>query len=320
MKENKQSLNLSSKEAISCVKGLIRYLKDKYRKEGFKIKTYAYKEESIFRSYSAILHNEQAELGVGIKELFKPTLLDLPSNFKKIKDIDFVSTVVGIFHESRHLDARLIGCKNFQDVGARGDITKADNYCIQLSYMARDGNNCYYKNNYDNMISEIDAEYYAINMAYEYLKNNFPNVDCEKLVVDYVNNRIQSGPYKIDYIDEKYSSLLHINKAFKDRINQSKKTHRHIDFNCSDQAISLINNTRWNDIKKQIYDISQNNNDECGFKTDEMLAALTFYLSPEYTKSLPGEWQKKLSPKEVFGLDEYPLEDWEIDRYSDYNH
>ena len=50
MKENKQSLNLSSKEAISCVKGLIRYLKDKYRKEGFKIKTYAYKEESIFPS------------------------------------------------------------------------------------------------------------------------------------------------------------------------------------------------------------------------------------------------------------------------------
>ena len=50
-----------------------------------------------------------------------------------------------------------------------------------------------------------------------------------------------------------------------------------------------------------------------------MLAALTFYLSPEYTKSLPGEWQKKLSPKEVFGLDEYPLEDWEIDRYNNYN-
>ena len=96
MKENKQSLNLSSKEAISCVKGLIRYLKDKYRKEGFKIKTYAYKEESIFRSYSAILHNEQAELGVVIKELFKPTLLDLPSNFKKIKD--FITKAFNLFY------------------------------------------------------------------------------------------------------------------------------------------------------------------------------------------------------------------------------
>ena len=45
------------------------------------------------------------------------------------------------------------------------------------------------------------------------------------------------------------------------------------------------------------------------------MASLTSYQYPRYSKLLPYEWQEKLSSQSVFGLEEFPLEDWQLDYY-----
>lgn len=315
MKIDNKSLNLSSKTAMSYVKGLAKFLKDEYKEKGFKVEIYEHKETTVFRSYSSTACSKKSGFGIGIKEIFKPNLLYLPSNYKKVKDNDFVNTIVSIFHESRHLNAKLFGCKYFRD-------NKMDDYYVQLSYMAREGNDSYYINNYNSMAYEIDAEQYAINAAFEYLKCNFSDdVDCEQLIVNYVNGRIRRNEYKIDFVNnhDEYTSLDQINKAFDDKFDKSKSLNRYVDFNSTDQITFILKNKGWLQVKKQIENMSQKKIPNCGFQMDEMMASLAIYQYPEYSKRLPKEWQKKLSPKEVFGLDEYPLEDWEIDKYNDYN-
>ena len=77
--------------------------------------------------------------------------------------------------------------------------------------MAIENNRMYYESNYSNMACEIDAEQYAINSTYQYLKNQFPNCDYESLIVNYVNEMIQQGDYKIDFSNNKKYSSFELN-------------------------------------------------------------------------------------------------------------
>ena len=273
MKIDNKSLNLSSKSAMSYVKGLAKFLKDEYKEKGFKVEIYEHKETTVFRSYSSTAFSKKSGFGIGIKEIFKPNLLYLPSDYKKVKDNDFVNTIVSIFHESRHLNAKLFGCEYFRD-------NKMDDYYVQLSYMAREGNDSYYINNYNSMAYEIDAEQYAINAAFEYLKCNFSDdVDCEQLIVNYVNGRIRRNEYKIDFVNnhDEYTSLDQINKAFDDKFNKSKSINRYVDFNSTDQITFILKNKGWLQVKKQIENMSQKKIPNCGFQMDEMMACLALY-------------------------------------------
>lgn len=305
-------LNLTSKIAISRIKNVSLFLKRKYSNTGFSnVEINLYKDSLIFDSEASASIYASPYINIGIKDIIEPNLIGLPSN-KLIDDNNFIKSIVAMYHESRHLDAKLYGCDGFR--------SKEDSYYLEVDYMAIEDNRQYYDSNYNNMASEIDAEQYAINMTYEYLKREFPDSDGDKLIVDYVNTMIQTCEYKIGKSNGNglYSSIDEINKAFDEKFEKSKSMQRTVNIFSPNKTIALLNNSEWNSIKNQVTTLmAKENTPNCGFKMDEMMASLALYQYPEYSKILPKEWQEKLSSKSVFGLDEYPLEDWQIELYQD---
>ena len=69
---------------------------------------------------------------------------------------------------------------------------------LAISYLAR-VSDIYFDANYYQMISEIDAEQFAVNKTAETLSQYIDAETAEKLVMDYVNERAILGENKIDY-------------------------------------------------------------------------------------------------------------------------
>ena len=186
----KNSLMLTSKEAILEIKSIAKFLQDKYANDGFnEVRIKMRKDVLMIDSVTLSPITSKPYMYIGIKDIFKPNLMQKPSS-KLIDDADFIKSLVALFHESRHLDSYLYFCKDFRD-------NVQDDYYLLISHMAIENNRMYYESNYSNMACEIDAEQYAINSTYQYLKNQFPNCDYESLIVNYVNEMIQQGDCQI---------------------------------------------------------------------------------------------------------------------------
>lgn len=306
----KNSLMLTSKEAILEIKSIAKFLQDKFANDGFnEVRIKMRKDVLMIDSVTLSPITSKPYMYIGIKDIFKPNLMQKPSS-KLIDDADFIKSLVALFHESRHLDSYLYFCKDFRD-------NVQDDYYLLISHMAIENNRMYYESNYSNMACEIDAEQYAINSTYQYLKNQFPNCDYESLIVNYVNEMIQQGDYKIDFSNnKKYSSFEQIIVTFDEKFERSKNTQRIVNIASPDKTICLLSNSEWQDVKNSITSLmAKEDYPNCGVKMDEMMASLTSYQYPRYSKLLPYEWQEKLSSQSVFGLEEFPLEDWQLDYY-----
>ena len=184
-------LNITSKVAIYHMNRIANQIRLVYKNDNKNITIKFYKGVSILDSFATTSLNKKPEIYIGVHDIFKPTLLNNPSNKILVDDMCFINAVVAIFHEYRHMNSRMYGCEYFRD-------NLEDNYYLAINYMALEDNEQYYENNYLNMACEIDAEQYAINAAYGYLQELFPKIDCEKLIVEYVNERAKSSKYKIN--------------------------------------------------------------------------------------------------------------------------
>ena len=77
-----------------------------------------------------------------------------------------------------------------------------------------------------------------------------------------------------------------------------------------------MNNSEWQPIKNQITTLMGKENDKnLGYKMDEKFASITLYKYPEYNKLLNSKWKERLTPESVFGLRDFPLEDWQLEMY-----
>lgn len=337
--KNNNILNISSRKAVNDIKALSRLIKEKYRQHGFKVQITLDKSIPMLRSESTLHLKEGLWINIGIKELIKKNQLGLASASNIVPEDNYVNTIVALFHENRHIEALSYNCEGFaKDMenlkaeclknihgSSNLDINKGMrnnfeyDYALMVNYLSREGNEQYYYNNYENMSSEIDAEQYSINMAYMYLKNMYPNIDAEKLIVNYINNRIDTETYKINFpkYADRYSSLREINNAFDIKIQQVIHLKREINLGATDEICTLIgSNSEWQPIKDKITSLmSKCNIENAGLMMDEMLASIVIYRYPEYRNLLTDEWKNKLSPESIFGLKEFPLEDWQLDNY-----
>ena len=108
-----------------------------------------------------------------------------------VDDMEFVDVLMALNHQYRHMEGRLSKYDNMRD----NDEEAA---ALAISYLAR-VSDIYFDANYYQMISEIDAEQFAVNKTAEALSQYIDAETAKKLVVDYINERAILGENKIDY-------------------------------------------------------------------------------------------------------------------------
>lgn len=108
-----------------------------------------------------------------------------------VDDMEFVGVLMALNHQYRHMEGRLSQYDNMRN----NDEEAA---ALAISYLAR-VSDIYFDANYYQMISEIDAEQFAVNKTVEALSQYIDDATAEKLVMDYVNERAILGENKKDY-------------------------------------------------------------------------------------------------------------------------
>lgn len=107
-----------------------------------------------------------------------------------VDDMEFVDVLMGLNHQYRHMEGRLNQYLNMRD--------NEEDVALAISYLAR-VSDIYFDANYYQMISELDAEQFAVNKTADALSQYIDAETAEKLVIDYVNERAILGENKVDY-------------------------------------------------------------------------------------------------------------------------
>ena len=108
-----------------------------------------------------------------------------------VDDMEFVDALMALNHQYRHMEGRLSQYTNMRD-------NDEDAAALAISYLAR-VSDIYFDANYHQMISEIDAEQFAVNRTAEALSQYIDEATAEKLVVERVSGGYILGENKIDY-------------------------------------------------------------------------------------------------------------------------
>lgn len=206
-----------------------------------------------------------------------------------VSDLNYTRCIIGIFHEYRHSRHFL---ESYHDMSDK-------NIYLATNHLACQNNHSYYceNRNYPVNPREIDVERYAVFDAYSYLSNQFPDVDCESLILKYVNFRVDVSDYFIKPSGKKFTSLEEVNVAFDKAFEDSKTAKR----TCytrskSDEVSSLLHDSEWNQLFTRFWD-----DDITGIEQDKMVAAIELHLHPEYKGFHTVLNDVDLSPETVFG-------------------
>lgn len=108
-----------------------------------------------------------------------------------VDDMEFVDVLMALNHQYRHMEGRLSQYDNMRD----NDEEAA---ALAISYLAR-VSDIYFDANYFQMISELDAEQFAVNRTAEALSQYIDEVTAEKLVVERVSGGYILGENEIGY-------------------------------------------------------------------------------------------------------------------------
>lgn len=108
-----------------------------------------------------------------------------------VDDMEFIDVLMALNHQYRHMEGRLSQYVNMRD----NDEEAA---ALAISYLAR-VSDIYFDANYFQMISELDAEQFAVNRTAEALSQYIDEATAEKLVVERVSGGYILGENKVDY-------------------------------------------------------------------------------------------------------------------------
>ncbi len=176
-----------------------------------------------------------------------------------------------------------------------------------MCYLADHDNSFYYKgnHNYHKNLREIDAECAGIVDACDYLCEKFPDKtkECEQLLVQYVNNKVELVRQgKIDYFFDasckEFQSLDDVTQAFDDCFVDAMSKFRVYPFNrnCDDLAMSkFCQDRKWRKLHSRMLDA------EIGVERDKMIGAIVLAVHPEYQDKIHDLKDIDFSPNAVFG-------------------
>ena len=218
-----------------------------------------------------------------------------------VDDNIFISTLVTLFHESRHMENYL---KHYTFTRDNPEECRQ----MALSYLVRQGSDiCYYSNYYNDPV-EIDAEENGVLDAYEYLKNNYSYLTGQELILDYVNDKACDSNYYFFSIPKgsALTSIEEVENAYNTAFSESKNKAKSYD----ERVFPSKSNIRCLVDKRLVMD-------ECwlakahieGTKNHEankMIASLILHHYPEYLNKLPSLRNIDFNPEHYFDKDMLP--------------
>lgn len=209
-------IGLRRRKAYKKVEQLLAVLSDDYGLDFVLERDYSILRAETYRDQAG----DVLQVSVGGNELVPMTLSRLNSDIPV--DIAFLSAVANAFHEEGHV---IQYTKTF-----RHDFSD-DALAMSLEDIAAFKNPYYYHQAIVSNISgihamyyynlcELDAERHAVRKLHEYVEREFPGVDADEAVLDYVNFKCNmEGSY---FLDGSYSSYQEVLKELDSRFELSK--------------------------------------------------------------------------------------------------
>lgn len=209
-------------------------------------------------------------LTVGIRDLF----LGNPD----IRLRKFTQVAVAAFHEGRHVE---------RYVQMKSDPSPIL-HDLSMNHLACNNNNQYEIYNWHRLIKEWDAERYAISNAGQFLQDVLDDDIADRLMLQYVNSRIENSDYFIEFPKGKfeYDDINDVLQAFDNAYESVKHCARKYDKNwskCTDEAFIFAKTEMSQSACDKLFD------ERDGIKQDAMMVAITLYQHPEYQG-----WHKSL--------------------------
>lgn len=296
MKVN-NSLNLTFASALNKLTGIKQDIINLlYEESGTKINIEFHK----FRKNNLALGICKDEINESHPRIIINTA-NLCNEKDNVDDQAFVATVVTMFHEARHMENHLL-----QYTFTRDDPEECRQ--MALSYLVHQGSDIFYYSNYYNDPMEIDAEEYGVVMAYEYLSTTFPDIDCEKLILDYVNDRAKSSNlYFFTVFDnEKLTTIEDAKKMYDNAFTESKNKAKTYNISKSDDKHTLRCLLDKRLIKDECWLTRERIEGTKNHEANKMLASLILHHYPEYLKKLPSLRNIDFTPEHYFDKEMLP--------------
>lgn len=296
MKVN-NSLNLTFASALNKLTGIKQDIINLlYEESGTKINIEFHK----FRKNNLALGICKDEINESHPRIIINTA-NLCNEKDNVDDQAFVATVVTMFHEARHMENHLL-----QYTFTRDDPEECRQ--MALSYLVHQGSDIFYYSNYYNDPIEIDAEEYGVVMAYEYLSTTFPDIDCEKLILDYVNDRAKSSNlYFFTVFDnEKLTTIEDAKKMYDDAFAESKNKAKTYNISKSDDKHTLRCLLDKRLTKDECWLARERIEGTKNHEANKMIASLILHHYPEYLKKLPSLRNIDFTPEHYFDKEMLP--------------
>lgn len=158
-----------------------------------------------------------ADQSVFVSVVLNPTFLD--ENNTIVNEYDFVEGVIATAHELHHAAVLLQSRKVGKDI-----------ISLSESYISRFNNNAVYERDYDKFSYEIEAERYALKTTHKYLHDNFPTLDTDAIMLDYVNAKATEKTSSYAYpvrTDHRFESMEQVFTALDKAYDQSFVVKKH---------------------------------------------------------------------------------------------
>ena len=184
----------------------------------------------------------ESKIEIGMKELLFP--------FYNISEIDYISTIITIFHENHHF----IQESNYFN---QDKVIDTDNIYMLINHIACIENYNYYLENYYNNPREIDAEREGILDAYNYFCDMYNKTIANDYIIKYINYKTSF----VYFINKKDGCLFDnidiINKAFKEVFKKSKNIPRryNMDYENEDNPVIYGKGILDSDISCEIFNL-----------------------------------------------------------------
>lgn len=248
-----------------------------------------YNLDSNISSFSAA--TERSDGGYARRVIIGTGNIGNTGYFSPVSDEEFARVVLNTYHEKMHCVQK--------NVLFRQEYPDSDTARQLLQEIACNASNDYYDGcgNYQINVNEIQAEQYGIMSAYNYLRDEFPEIDAkehERIVLGIVNSKMMDP--KADYFVkrvEPFKSLQEVEAAFDDAYDESltKKRMFLMEREPKDPVKVFMN--AHEDAKEMYYKAPT------AVEQNRCIAAIALELHPEWLEQYPALKDMDLSYENV---------------------
>ena len=275
----------------------------KVRKLGFDLsKQYGISYNFDLYKSSNISVTRYSNVGYACEVIVGMSSLNKPFGLSIVSDENFAKIVLNMYHEATH-----VWQKNELFRQTHLDTDTANQLVQEIACM--DNHDYYFDNgNYKINSNEIQAEKEGIINAYQYLCDEFPEVNPanhEHIILDIVNDKMLNSTYFVRS-EKPFKSLSEIEKAFDDAYDDSFTKKRTYMVNSSNTHDTVKLFMREHPDAKESY-----LNADSPLDQDRCIAAINLKLHPEWIEAYPSLSDMDLSYENII---EKPYQETQVSR------